>query len=51
MKMKKLDDGEFFENSRMCFTAFDLVVALIGRELKKPRQRIFSEERLAITLL
>ncbi|TMW46436.1 hypothetical protein DOY81_008482 [Sarcophaga bullata] len=49
--MKELDEEEFFRHSRMCCNAFNLLLALIGRELKKPKQRIGPEETLAITLL
>ncbi|TMW46473.1 hypothetical protein DOY81_008448 [Sarcophaga bullata] len=49
MKMKELDEEEFSKHTRMCCNAFNLL-ALIARELKKPKQRIGPEERLATLL-
>ncbi|TMW45134.1 hypothetical protein DOY81_009785 [Sarcophaga bullata] len=39
-------DGEFFKHTRMCCNVFKLLLALIGRKLKKPRQRVGPEQRL-----
>ncbi|TMW45731.1 hypothetical protein DOY81_009189 [Sarcophaga bullata] len=51
MEMKELDEEEFLKHTRMCCKTFNLLLALIGRKLKKPKQIIDPEERLAITLL
>ena len=49
-KMKDIDEEQFFIQTRMSLPVFNLLLSLVESKLRKPKQRIFPEERLAITL-
>lgn len=50
LKIKEENHEEFFKQTRMTKSVYDLLISLIGKGLVKKRQKIDPEERLAITL-